>query len=133
MSDGDEQFVGYHGTSSHWVRAILHEVRPLAGRNYTGRSQLGVGFYVAEDRPTALEFAENAVVRSGGSPVVLRVYARDFSQLRGMEVPTRLWWAIPDDSPYVTDFDYLTAPITGYEPVRQIKFNPRAYGAASVR
>lgn len=65
--------------------------------------------------------------------MVLKVYARDFGALKGEEVPGRLWWKLTDDSSYLTDFDFLTAPVAGYEPVQQIKFNPRAYSALSAR
>ena len=115
------------------VPALLQGIRPSTGLNYGGGSQLGEGFYTTPDYATALTFAVNAVVVSVGRTVVLHAYARNFERMQGEEVPEPLWWNIPDDSPYVTDFDYLTAPITGFEPVRQVKFNPRAYGSLSVR
>lgn len=129
----EERFVGYHGTTSTAVAAILQGISPPVGQNYQGRTQLGAGFYTTGNYDAALEFAENAAVKAGGDPVVLKVYAHNFRQMEGREVPSRLWWDIPADSPYIQDFDYLTAEVTGYEPVRQIKFNPRAYGALTVR
>ena len=106
---------------------------PETGRYFRGHAQLGEGFYVTPDYGMALYFAAIAVRQAGGVPVALEVYARNFEQMTKARVPRRLWWNIPDDSPYVTDFDYLTAPITGFEPVRQVKFNPRVYGSLSVR
>lgn len=63
---------------------------------------------------------------------MVKVYARDFARLIGQEVSSEYWWRIPEDSPLVADFDYLTAPIVGYPTIRQVKFNPRAYHALIV-
>jgi hypothetical protein len=124
-------FVGYHGTSSVHVPAIRAGIRPRTGLNFAGGSQLGAGFYVTGDAVTAQRFAEFAVAIVGGVPVVLDVYARAFDQMQGTVVPAGEWWRI--NPRYITDFDYLTAPITSFEPAMQIKFNPRAYGALEVR
>ena len=125
------EFAGYHGTSSVHVPAIRAGIRPPTGRNFGGVAQLGEGFYVTPDYATGQQFAAFAVLASGGAPVILEVYARNFSQMRGTNVPMSEWWQV---SPrYITDFDYLTAPITGFEPVEQIKFNPRVYNALEVR
>jgi hypothetical protein len=125
-------FVGYHGTSILSVPSLLRGVALSAGGAFSGRGQLGIGFYTTSDFPTAVEFAEAAIEPAGGEPAVVEVYARDFARLIGQEVESPLWWGIPDDSSLITDFDYLTAPIAGYAPARQVKFNPRAYRALTV-
>ena len=132
-ADGDATFVGYHGTSSSFVLAIGHGINPPTGRNFRGRTQLGEGFYTTPDYDMARFFASIAVREAGGIPVVLEVHARNFGEMVGRGVPRRSWWAVAANSPYITGFDYLTAPIAGFEPVRQVKFNPRAYGALRVR
>ena len=106
---------------------------PETGRNFRGYAQLGEGFYVTPDYGMALYFAAIAVGQAGGVPVALEVYARNFEQLTKASVPRRLWWTLAADSSYITDFDYLVAPIDGFEPTRQLKFNPRAYHALIVR
>lgn len=129
----DEQFVGYHGTTSAAVSSLLQGIRPVARRNFAGFAQLGEGFYTTPDYAAALVFADVAIREAGGTRVVLEVYARGLGRMIGREVPRRLWWDLPADSPYITAFDYLTAPVNGYEPVVQRKFNPRAYEALTVR
>jgi len=89
--------------------------------------QLGLGFYVTDDYPTAVVFARVAARRLGGVPFVVNIYGHNFAQLTGQEVAPAWWWRIADDSPLITDFDYLTAQVVGYPDSRQIKFNPRAY------
>ncbi len=74
----------------------------------------------------AFAFAKIASGNAGGIPVILAVYVYNFIQLQGYVVPLRFWWQVP--MRYIVDFDYLTAPIIGFEPVEQIKFNPRVYG-----
>ncbi len=133
MPGGDEQFVGYHGTSSVFVPAIGKGIMPASGRNFRGRTQLGEGFYVTPDYDMALYFAAVAVRQAGGMPVALEVYARNFEQMTSESVPPSLWWNLVVDSSYITGFDYLVAPVDGFEPVRQLKFNPRAYRALMVR
>lgn len=131
---GDEEtFVGYHGTSSVFVAGLERGIVAVEARNFGGEPQLGTGFYATEDFATAFAFARNAAVLVGGSPAVLEVYARDFATLIGTEVPGEMWWKLPDNSPYLLDFDYLRAPVVGYEPARQIKFNPHTYDVLSVR
>jgi hypothetical protein len=124
-------FIGYHGTSSVHVPAIRAGIRPPTGQNFSGDAQLGEGFYTTMDYTVAEGFALNAVVFAGGAPVILPVYVADFGRLSGAIVPARFWWQVPRH--YITDFDYLTAPIDGLEPVEQTKLNPRAYGAIQVR
>ncbi len=133
VPERDATFVGYHGTSSVAVAAIRQGIDPPTGRNFGGYAQLGEGFYVTRDYDMARFFAAVAVREVGGNPVVLEVYARNFEQMTGQWVPRRAWWRVPADSRYITDFDYLTAPIDGFEPMRQLKFNPRVYGALVVR
>ena len=128
---GTPTFVGYHGTSSVHVPAIQAGIQPPTGRNYGGGAQLGAAFYTTPDYTTAEYFADNAVVKAGGVPVILAVYDRNFPQLHGAAVPPAEWWSVASE--YITDYDYLTAPINGLEPVAQIKFNPRAYHALEVR
>ena len=65
------------------------------------------------------------MLHRGGEPVILEVYANDFAQLRGVEVEPELWWELP--AQYISDYDYLTAPISGMEWADQIKFNPHTY------
>ena len=128
-----ETFVGYHGTSSVSVAALGQGIMPETGRNFRGHAQLGEGFYVTPDYNMALYFAAIAVRQAGGVPVALEVYARNFEQMTKARVPRRLWWTLAADSSYITDFDYLIAPIDGFEPIRLLKFNPRAYRALIVR
>ncbi len=128
---GTPAFVGYHGTSSVHVPAIRAGIQPHTGRNYGGGAQLGEGFYTTPDYATAEYFADNAVVKAGGMPIVLEVYAANFSQLRGTVVPLAEWWSVASE--YISVYDYLSAPINGLDPVAQIKFNPRAYHALEVR
>ncbi|MFN8516121.1 MAG: hypothetical protein U0232_32720 [Thermomicrobiales bacterium] len=124
--------VGYHGTSIISVPTLLRGVATQAERNFPRRGQLGIGFYATNDYPMAVEFARVAVRVVGGYRSVINVYARQFDTLIGLEVPQELWWNIADDSPYVTDVDYLTSAIDGYPEIRQTKFNPRAYHALIV-
>lgn len=124
-------FVGYHGTSAVYVPAIRAGIQPPTGRNFGGAAQLGEGFYTTPDYATAQQFAAFAVVSAGGAPVVLAVYAHNFATMQGTAVPQTAWWNIPQH--YITAWDYLTAPISGFEPVEQVKFNPRAYSALEVR
>lgn len=63
---------------------------------------------------------------------MVAVYVYDFDQLIGQEVPEALWWHIADDSPYIAEFDFLTSATFGYPAMRQLKFNPRAYGVLTV-
>lgn len=83
------------------------------------------------DYATAQQFAAFAVVLAGGAPAILEVYARNFDQMEGKVVPASDWWQVPSE--YITDYDYLQAAITGFEPIEQIKFNPRAYSRLDVR
>lgn len=132
-SDG-WSFVGYHGTSSTYVPAILQSINPPSGANFRGRSQLGVGFYVTPSRDAAEYFAKFATREAGGGdPVVLKIYARNFRQMKGAVVPKDLWWSVPSNSSWITQFDYLSAPISSFEDWYQIKFNPRAYGQLKAR
>ena len=128
---GTPTFVGYHGTSSVHVPAIQAGIQPPTGRNYGGGAQLGAAFYTTPDYTTAEYFADNAVVKAGGVPVILEVYAANFSQLRGTAFPPAEWWSVAPE--YISAYDYLTAPINGLEPVEQIKFNPRAYGTLEIQ
>ncbi|NTW02496.1 MAG: hypothetical protein HGA19_14660 [Oscillochloris sp.] len=107
--DEDEwEFVGYHGTSSIYVTSILAKINPPSGKNYDGESQLGVGFYVTRSKRAAELFAEVAVDEAGtGSPVVLEVYAKGFSRMRGISISRRQWWNITSNSLLVRGFDYL--------------------------
>jgi hypothetical protein len=125
-------FVGYHGTSMISVPVLLRGVASQAERNFPSKGQLGIGFYVTDNYPMAVEFARAAVRMVGGYRSVVYVYARQFDTLIGQEVPPELWWNIADDSPYITDFDYLTSAIDGYPTIHQTKFNPRAYHALIV-
>lgn len=127
------EFVGYHGTSSISIAAIIANIDPPSGQNFGGMSQLGIGFYTVLDHLAAHRFAETAVQHGGGRPVILEVYARGFARMNKRTVPRRLWWYLPLDSAYITDYDYLVAPLAGYEPSLQRKFNPRAYRALLVR
>lgn len=122
-------FVGYHGTSILSVPSLLRGVVTQAGGTFAGKRQLGIGFYTTADYATAVEFAEAAVTTVGGYPAVAYVYVRDFDQLNGREIEPNLWWNIADESPYITDYDYLTSSVFGYEAIHQRKFNPRAYHA----
>ena len=118
-------FVGYHGTSSQYETAIRRGINPPSGANFRGRAQLGEGFYVTGDRSAAEYFARVATHNAGGKPIVLKVYARNFTTMSGSSVPRNLWWRVPPS--YITDYDYLTAPISGLEQWSQIKFNPSVY------
>lgn len=129
----DGTFVGYHGTSSASLPSLGQSIDPPSGLNFGGDVQLGMGLYTTADHATATYFAERATIVQGGRPVIIRVHARDFARLQGQEVPRSLWWTIADDSPLITRFDYLTAPVAGFESARQVKFNPRAYGALTLR
>jgi RHS repeat-associated protein len=128
-------FVGFHGTSSSQLYSFMTRgVNPLQpGQNFRGRYQLGPGFYVTKDPKVTLDMAVNAVrtqARMGkepGEPMILKVYAKDFSQMKGVEIPSSKVLNLPAKDPLVTNFDYIRAPIQGYEPVIQIQFNPRAY------
>jgi hypothetical protein len=130
--EGERTFVGYHGTSILWVPSLLRGVTHPRVGNFANRRQLGIGFYVTPDFPAATDFAEAAGRLAGGPPAVVYVYARDFDQLGGLGVPVAQWWTIADDSPFITDCDYLTAAIYGYPGVGQIKFKPRAYHALAI-
>jgi hypothetical protein len=132
-AEEEPELVGYHGTSSVWVATILSGIDPPSGQNYGGESQLGIGFYTTFDLRAAHRFAEVAVQNHRGMPVILEVHARGFARMSKRTVPRRLWWEIPPDSPYITDYDYLVAQVVGYEPSLQRKFNPRAYRALLVR
>lgn len=125
------QFVGYHGTSSLDVAAIVAGIDPPSGRNYAGHAQLGNGFYTTANADAADIFAQNAVLQRGGMPVVLAVYVDGFDAMEGVEVELGLWWDVPAE--YTTDYDYLTAPISGMDWAEQIKFNPHTYGRISVQ
>lgn len=132
-AEESEQFVGYHGTASEALAAMRQLLQPPTGLNFSGDSQLGEGFYTTPDYDMAAWFADRAVIVQGGDPAIVSVFVHDFEALQGREVPRRLWWRIAEDSPWITDYDYLEASIEGFEPVRQIKFNPRAYGLLLVR
>jgi hypothetical protein len=119
-------FVGYHGTSSAYVPSIRKGINPPTGLNFGGESQLGEGFYITPDFQMANDFAQNAA-QSGGSPTTLRIYAQNLSQMSGAQVPEQHWWSNPFPNTYVTNYDYLTSPISGFEPVMQTKFNSGAY------
>lgn len=134
LPPADAQFVGYHGTSSTFAPSIRNGVRPPTGANFDGKSQLGEGFYTTMDDEAAYMFAQHAAGKHGGDPVLMPVYARGYNNMTGTSVPEyannrRLWWNIQPDSPYVTNFDYLRAPINGMEWAEQTKFNPRVYGS----
>jgi hypothetical protein len=118
--------VGYHGTSSVHEASIRQGINPPTGANFGGYSQLGEGFYITPEREAAEYFANQAVQNVGGEPVVLRVFARGFERMSGASVPESLWWKV--SSTYITDYDYLMAPISGLEHWSQIKFNPSTYG-----
>jgi hypothetical protein len=120
-----EQFIGFHGTSTVHVPSLLIGINPLFGLNTGGRGQLGPGFYTTPDIQAAVQFAQDAVNVSGGSIAVLRIYARNFAQLRGTYVEDTWWGRVP--AAWITDFDFLYSEISGYESATQIKFNPRAY------
>jgi hypothetical protein len=116
-------FVGYHGTSSLDMPAMLAGINPPTDRNnFGGYRQLGPGFYTTPDRVMAELFAQHAALQRGGTPVVLEVYAEHFGEMRGHEVAPAQWGAVPAE--VLTDYDYLTAPIAGMEWADQIKFNP---------
>ena len=64
----------------------------------------------------------------GGAPVIVKIYVRNFGQMRGLKVenkPSVNWNHIKPD--YITDYDYLWSEIDGYVRKYQIKFNPSAY------
>lgn len=120
-------FVGYHGTSSEDVDAILAHIDPPSGRNYDGWSQLGPGFYVTMDRRAAALFAENAVLERGGRPVLVEVYAYGIHHMTSYAVMTAEWIAGVSDQ-FIDGYDYLCASIAGMHwTMQQVKFNPRAY------
>jgi len=48
-----------------------------------------------------------------------------YLQLQGTEVPSKWWYRVPAN--YNSQFDFLYAPMRGFEPAMQIKFNQRAY------
>ena len=122
-------FVGYHGTSSMYVPAILTRINP-PGMHASG-NQPGEGFYTTPDYTVAMKFAQIAVgvieldEDEGGEPVVLKVYARNFKRMTRRVVPLTMA-SVPDH--YITDYDYLMSQITGSEPAIQLKFNPHTYG-----
>lgn len=127
---GQRTFVGYHGTSILSVPSLLRSVILSEESNF-GFLQLGRGFYVTDDYATAVAFAKVAADRVGGVPFVVQVYARDFEALVGREVETGWWWRITDDSPFISEFDYLRSGIVGFPRASQTKFNPRALGTLS--
>ena len=130
-STGALEFVGYHGTSSVHVPAIRTGIQPPTGHNFLGGAQLGEGFYTTLDYATAEYFAQIAVRYAGGQVAVLEFYVYNFSQMQGTVVSAPRWWRVPLE--YITDYDYLRAPIDGFEPVEHITFNPRACGALVAR
>jgi len=124
-SQTTSEFVGYHRTSSVHVPSIRQGINPPTGANFAGKAQLGEGFYVTPDYEAAELFARWSTLQCGGEPIVLRVQAEGFSQMSGTSVPRSLWWQTPAE--YITNYDYLEAPISGMEQWSQIKFNPRVY------
>ncbi len=131
--DRDQQdewtFVGYHGTSSVYVPAILTRINPPSTYGFV--NQLGDGFYTTPDYTVAMEFAQVAVEvlesdgYEGGEPVVLKIYARNFKRMTRRVVPLNVDY-VPDH--YITNYDYLMSQIVNFAPTIQLKFNPRAYG-----
>jgi hypothetical protein len=67
-------------------------------------------------------------MKKGGEPVVLKIYAKDFGKMIGMEIPDYMAGIISPDEALITSVDYLRGHIVGFpENVLQIKFNPRVF------
>lgn len=121
-------FVGYHGTSSVYAPSIMAGINPPSTNEFG--NQLGEGFYVTPDFALATKFAAAATGllelegKDGGTPVVLKVFARNFRQMTRKVVPVDMG-DIPYE--YITGYDYLMSQIAGFEPAIQYKFNPRVY------
>jgi len=135
--------VGYHGTTSEHIDSLLMGINPpTPGVNYGGWSQLGPGFYTTNDLTMAKTFADNAyfnplfkgidITDLVGEPVIVQVFAKNFEELSKITVPRKHWGTNFKPSLY-TQYDYLTAPIKGYDKIQQIKFNPTAYRDLQIR
>ena len=132
-TDDEWVFVGYHGTSSLYGPDLIGigTVRLPNRQNFAG-SQLGLGFYTSTNPATAQFFADNAAASVGGSPIILRVYARGVARMVPSPVPQQYWWNIGPGSPYMLP-PSLTAPVAGFPMWPQVKFNPVSFTLCSLK
>jgi hypothetical protein len=133
QNDDDWEFVGYHGTSSEYVPSLMVGVTdvPSSMKKFGGQGQLGRGFYTTPDLDAANTFAKLSAEATDGKPVVLGVWVKGFSKMKGQYVDRNGWWK-PIPSKYMNNADYLYSAIDGYEQWKQIKFNPSAYAQIKV-
>jgi hypothetical protein len=121
----------YHGTSDVYVPSIRSGIKTMTGVNFRGRSQFGEGFYLTRLKIAAQYFADIAAQNTGGKPEILRfkIPRNAFKKLKGYETIGAEYrefsWRMP--SRFIENFDYLSGQISGLEPWKQVKFNPRAY------
>jgi RHS repeat-associated protein len=137
--DDGYTLVGYHGTSDIFLPGFqengIKYDEDFQGKNSANGYQIGPGFYTTPDVDTALDFSIRAKKKQGGDMIVMEIWARDFENMAGRNIPERYWdGASNTKSRFITNYDYLTSVIVGYEDldVYQIKFNPRAFPALKI-
>jgi hypothetical protein len=122
-------FVGYHGTSAAH-RASLSKGLKKTMSSWDGQSggELGHGFYVTQDYPTACLYGtQSAALASAAEDVdIWRLWSdQPLNELQGVGLLNdKQWERFPRE--YYASWDYHW---NAYEyPVYQFKFNERAYG-----
>jgi hypothetical protein len=138
----NDEFVGFHGSAEGLRDSLLSgEFSDDLAGSTTGVNpsslQLGPGLYVVKAAsltdPDAIAMANYfAIVASqenGSNGLILRVFARGFSQMRRLILPSGV--ALPADA--LTAFDYIESPIVRFGDFTQIKFNPHVFGRLRFR
>lgn len=130
--------MGLHGSSSTHRLSIYRGIRlPEESEKVYTTSQLGRGFYLTQGKGGsswnyARSVAEESVKTHKGNRYLYRIFMKDTDRLTSQEVPKEHWADMEKDTipksltPYIENYDYLTAPVVKVEHVRQIKVNPRA-------
>jgi|GEM_PF-2425855 len=126
--DDGWEFVGYHGTSSKHRGALRAGLKKVEAKwDADSGGELGPGFYVTMDYPTACLYGAG-VAQLEGTPVdIWRVECRvALDTLKSMKVPVDKQYGKITEDLCQAPYDYLSNALE--DPPVQIKFNANAFG-----